>query len=122
MILPIIVLVTFATIETCTALYKKQYLEIVAFEGARVGVVPGAESANVMYKCEMLLQAANVVDYTITAIPSDPTTLEAGDYFTVEITAPLSSLKRPFWPSGVLFDQARMASARSGSCSAISTM
>lgn len=91
MILPIIVLVTFATIETCTALYKKQYLEIVAFEGARVGVVPGAESANVMYKCETLLQAANVVDYTITAIPSDPTTLEAGDYFTVEITAPLSS-------------------------------
>ena len=87
--LPVVVLITFATIETCTALYKKQFLEIVAYEGARVGVVPGAESANVIYKCETLLQAGGIADYTIAPIPSDPATLEPGDYFTVEISAPL---------------------------------
>ncbi len=89
--LPLVVLVTFATIEICTALHKQQYLKIVAYEGARVGVTPRAESADVMHKCETLLQARNIVGYTITTMPTDPATLVAGDYYTITIVAPLYS-------------------------------
>lgn len=89
--LPILVLIVFATIETCSMIYLKQTLAITAYEGARIGVVPKASDVNVDYQCSVLLDARNVKGYTITMNPPNPATLSSGDFFEVTIAAAYSA-------------------------------
>lgn len=86
--LPILVLITLATIESCTMLHLQQRLKTTAFEAARVGIVPGAEPINVQYQCELLMDRHGVLDYSVTMDPADPQSLDQGDYFTVTVNAP----------------------------------
>lgn len=88
--LPILVLLMLATMEACSMLYLQQKLKVTAFEGARVGIVPDAEVANVMHQCEVLLNASDVQSYSVSLSPSDPTTLNRGDYLTVTVSAPFA--------------------------------
>ena len=83
--LPILVIVAFVAIEACGMLYLAQSLKIASFEGARVGVVPLAETDNVVFQCETLLDDRAIQGYTISLDPSDPALLEEGDYFRVTI-------------------------------------
>jgi len=85
--LPVLVTVLLATTEACTILHVQQSLKISAFEGARVGTVPGADADNVTYQCETLLDDHNVESYTVSMDPPSPTTLNQGDYFKVTISA-----------------------------------
>jgi hypothetical protein len=85
--LPILVLITLATIESCTMLHLQQRLKTTAFEAARVGIVPGANSSNVNYQCQLLLDAHRVEAYEVSMEPSNPETLQQGDYFTVTVSA-----------------------------------
>lgn len=85
--LPVLVLVTLATVEACTMLFVQQTLKVTAFEGARVGIVPSAQAANVDYQCRTILDDHNVQGYSVTMDPSAPETLESGDWFTVTTTA-----------------------------------
>lgn len=85
--LPILVILTLATIEACTMMWVQQSLKISAYEGARVGTVPEAKSENVAFQCSTLLDNQNVKSYTVTMDPADPRSLESGDYFTVTIDA-----------------------------------
>lgn len=89
--LPILIVILFATIECCNMLFVAQSLKITAFEGARVGVVPGAEASNVQFQCEQILSARGVNGATITTVPSDPTSLAPGDYFQVNVSANYAS-------------------------------
>lgn len=88
--LPILLLVAVAAIETCGMLYVSQTLKIASFEGARIGVVPDAEAENVEFQCDTLLQDRGVKGYTISLSPTDPGTLNEGDYFRVIIEADYS--------------------------------
>ena len=85
--LPVLVLILFGTIETCNMLFVSQSLKIVAFEGSRVGTVPGAEADNVQYQCETLLDDRDISGATIAFTP-DPATLQPGEFFQVTIEAP----------------------------------
>ena len=89
--LPILTLVTFATIEACAMIHLKQSLKIVAYEGARVGIVPEAKASNVQYQCETLLDDFDVNGYAVTMSPSDPGALDQGDYFEVTVTTNFAS-------------------------------
>lgn len=89
--LPILVVILFSTIECCNMLFIAQSLKITAFEGARVGVVPGAESSNVQYQCEQILLERGVNSATVTTVPSDPASLAPGDYFQVNVSANYAS-------------------------------
>lgn len=89
--LPILVIVLFATIESCNMLFVAQSLKITAYEGARVGVVPNAEATNVQYQCDTILIDRGVADTTVTMEPADPTSLSSGDYFKVTVTANYAS-------------------------------
>ncbi len=68
-------------------LYVSQTLKITAFEGARVGIVPGAEAANVAFQATAILDDHNVRGHSVTMNPADPGTLQSGDWFTVTTTA-----------------------------------
>ncbi|TWU46363.1 TadE-like protein [Rubripirellula tenax] len=85
--LPVLVILTLATIEACTLLFVQQSLKTTAFEGARVGIVPGAMATNVAFQCETLLDDHSVQSYTVEMDPADPATLKQGDWFTVTVTA-----------------------------------
>ncbi len=86
--LPILVLITLATIESCTMLHLQQRLKTTAFEAARVGIVPGAQPVNVQYQCQLLLDNHGVAGYSVSMDPPNPSTLEQGDFFTVTVNAP----------------------------------
>ena len=88
--LPVLVLVTIATIEACQMYHVQQSLKITAYEGARIGTTPQAEVTNVRFQCETLLDSQGVKGYTIDMTP-DPTALEEGDFFTVTVECDFNS-------------------------------
>jgi hypothetical protein len=88
--LPVLVLVTLATIEACAMLYLKQTLAIAAFEGARLGVISGSESLNVEAQSQLILIDHGVSNYSISMEPSDPASLISGDFFRVTVSAECS--------------------------------
>lgn len=86
--LPMLVLVTLATIEACTMIYLKQSLKIAAYEAGRVGMVPGAEPENIQAQCDQLLSSRNVHGYTVMCDPPHPSRLAGGDFFRISVSAP----------------------------------
>ena len=85
--LPVLVLILLATIDACVMLQLQQNVAITAYEGARIGIIPGAENATLQLQCEMLLDDRNISNYTITTSPADLSTLSEGDLLTVTVTA-----------------------------------
>lgn len=85
--LPILVVILLATVETCVMLQLKQNLAITAYEGARVGIMPGVQGNTVDLQCQMLLDDRSINGYTITMDPADPATMNVGEDFTVTIAA-----------------------------------
>jgi Flp pilus assembly protein TadG len=84
--LPVLVMLLLGTLEACRMIQLKQDLSITAYEGARIGIIPGASSYAVQTQCEMLLDDRNVRSYEV-AIDPDPSLLDVGDLFTVTVTA-----------------------------------
>jgi len=85
--LPVLVVLLVATIEACVMLQLKQNLAVTAYEGARVGIIPGIEADTVEYQCQLLLDDRNINAYTITLDPVDPQTMDLGEEFTITIAA-----------------------------------
>lgn len=86
--IPLILLLTFATLEICSAIFVKETLTIAAYEGARVGVKRRATAQDAYDQCETVLLARGIVDYEINITPSDLSTLSALDTVTVNVQAP----------------------------------
>ena len=99
--LPILVLILLATIEACVMLQLQQNLAVTAYEGTRVGIMPGTGANAVQLQCEMLLDDRNINGYTITMDPADPYGMNVGDPFTVTVTADCSANSVT---GGVFFD------------------
>lgn len=89
--LPLVLFLTFATVEACHFIHLKQSLKIAAFEGVRVGIVRGANASNVQAQCQLFLDARNVNEYSLQLTPVNPASVPAGDYFRVAVSAPYSS-------------------------------
>jgi hypothetical protein len=85
--LPVLVVLLVATIESCVMLQLQQNLAVTAYEGARVGIIPGMDAGTVEFQCQLLLDDRNINAYTITLDPVDPQTMSMGDEFTVTIDA-----------------------------------
>lgn len=89
--LPVMVLVFMATMEVCTMIRLKQKLKMAAYEGARVGALPGSATDNVLWQCETLCDQHGLQDATTSLSPSNPASLDSGDWFQVEVSAPYAS-------------------------------
>lgn len=85
--LPILVVLVIATIETCVMLQLQQNLAVTAYEGARIGIMPGTGASAVDFQCQMLLDDRNINAYTVTLDPADPSSMNVGDEFTVTVAA-----------------------------------
>lgn len=89
--LPVIILVVFGTIETCSMIFLKQSLRICAYEGARVALVPGSNAGNVLGGCQSFLDGRNIQSATVTVTPSDFDSQPYGTLVTVSVSANCSA-------------------------------
>ncbi|WDQ15804.1 TadE/TadG family type IV pilus assembly protein [Rhodopirellula sp. P2] len=89
--LPLLLVVMMGTVEACTMIRLQQKMKMVAYEGARVGLLPEAMADNVEWQCETLSADQRLNDIVVVLDPVDPRTLDSGDWFTVEVRAPFSS-------------------------------
>lgn len=85
--LPLLLSLFFGAIETSEMIFLDQSLSVVAYEGARVGVRPLANSGEVRTCCQNLLAARNIFRAAITLNPPDVSTLASGDQFQITISA-----------------------------------
>ncbi len=67
-------------------LQLKQNLAVTAYEGARIGILPGTDESAVQTQCQLILDDRGIEAYNITISP-DPTTTEVGDLLTVTVAA-----------------------------------
>jgi hypothetical protein len=66
-------------------IYLRQSLKIVAFECARLGIVPEMTISDLQDQCDVLLLGRKLKDYKMTCTPSDLSTLSFGDNLTVTV-------------------------------------
>jgi Flp pilus assembly protein TadG len=88
--MPVIVLIVLATIEACAMIFLQQSLSVAAYEGARVALAPGAQSSNVAYQCQLILDDRDVNGATVIVNPGDIPGAAAGTWINVETSAPFS--------------------------------
>lgn len=100
--LPVFVLIFLATIEATSMIFLKQSLEIAAYEGARIAIIPGSDSSNVNAGCTLLLDGRSVQADSITVIPNDFDSQPYGTVIRVQVTAQCSdnSAISPWFYSG----------------------
>ena len=89
--MPVLVLIVLGTIESCAMLFLQQSLDIAAYEGARMALVPKAKAANVTYQCELILKDRGVNDATAKVTPVDFGRASEGSWLRVETSAPFNS-------------------------------
>ena len=89
LLLPFVLLMAFATLEICSALYVRQTIKTIAFEGARVGVRRHATQGQSVAMCTQLLTDRGIQGGTISVTPADFSTLNALQPISVTVQAPL---------------------------------
>ena len=95
--LPVFILILFGTIETTTMIFLQQSLEICAYQGARVALIPSSTTANVTAACNTILSNRNVQSATVSITPANYDSQPYGTLIRVRVTAPCNS-NSPFSP------------------------
>ncbi len=88
--LPVLTLISLATIESTAMIFLQQSLSVAAYEGARVALVPTSIEENAQYQAEWILAGRQVYGATVTVTPSNFELLPAGTWIQVTTTAPFS--------------------------------
>jgi hypothetical protein len=86
--LPVLVLLVLAMIECCTMIFLKQSLTVAAYEGVRTSIEPNAVAAEVVTKCDGVLNDRRVEQPRIVITPANFEALAPGEYVTVTVSAP----------------------------------
>ena len=93
--IPIVLLLTFGTLDICNTIFLKETITVAAYEGARVGSKRLATRADAEAMVRTILTARGVVerrpnDFQITVSPANFSTLRALDPITVLVNVPVS--------------------------------
>ncbi|MCS7471041.1 pilus assembly protein [Stieleria sp. ICT_E10.1] len=86
--LPVFLLITFATLETCRMIYLRQSLKLAAYESARLGILPDIAPASLQDQCDVILLGRGIENYTLSHTPSDLSALEFGNLLVTTVEAP----------------------------------
>jgi hypothetical protein len=89
--LPVIMLLVFGMIESCSMIFLKQSLTVAAYEGVRTALEEQAVAADVRLTCEQILVDRQVQDGTIAIAPGDFELLPSGEYISITVSAPADS-------------------------------
>ena len=88
--LPVLTLITLATIESSAMIFLQQSLSVAAYEGARVALVPSSTEENARYQSELILTGRQVQGSTVTITPNNFEVSLAGTWIQVVASAPFS--------------------------------
>ena len=88
--LPLLILMLFGAVELSHANMVLNSAEAAAYEGARRGIVPGAQASNCVNAAQSLLDIGGIRNSTITVTPADLQTSNA-DTVMVTIEVPYAS-------------------------------
>lgn len=86
--IPVVLLLTFATLEICSAIFVKETLTVAAYEGARIGVKRRATYQDAYDQTLSILEARGLVNYEINISPANFNSLDALDLITINVEAP----------------------------------
>lgn len=96
--MPIMMVITFGSIEAANGIYLKQMVTQAAYEGARVATTIGATQADASSFAQQVLDSRNIQGYTITIQPTITASTPSGTEVTVTVTAPSNSnAVAPLW-------------------------
>ena len=101
LVLPILLLLTFAVIEYGWLTFRASQVNQAARHGARIAVRPAATAEEVEDAVAAIMNGAGLTDYTLTITPPDPDT-EVGDPVTVVVSVdygPISLTGAAFVPT-----------------------
>lgn len=85
--LPLIFLVILSTVETCNRIFLQQKLEVIAYEGSRVAIIPDSKHLDVTQQVEELAAARGIDVSDVTVEPADFENASEGTFITVEVSA-----------------------------------
>jgi Flp pilus assembly protein TadG len=93
--IPIVLLITFGTLDVCNTIFLKETVTVAAYEGARVGTKRLATRADAEAMVRTILTARGVVekranDFEIIVSPSNFSSLKALDPITVWVNVPVN--------------------------------
>ena len=86
--LPVIILLTFASIEASTMIFVEQALCVAGYEGVRLAIQGDATNDDVIARCEEFLGNRQVVGATISIEPDDVSVVESGQPIAITVSAP----------------------------------
>lgn len=89
MVLPLIMIITFAMIEISRLMMLQHTADTAAYEGARHAMVPGANAKEAATAAQEMLDAAGLRDTTVYVSPSE--ILESTPLITVRVDVPVAS-------------------------------
>ena len=88
--LPVMVLVTLGAIESTNAIYLKQSLTSIAYEGVRIASGAGGTASDAQQVCQTMLAARNIRGATVTCTPITSGT-SPGTPITVNVSASVAN-------------------------------
>ena len=88
--LPVLLIMLLGTMEICTMIRLRQKLNMIAYETARVGVLPNTKQKEVQYQCQLLCEDQQLNTISLETTPADPRQLRSGEWFTVHLSAPFT--------------------------------
>ncbi len=89
--LPAIVLLVMASIESCSMIFLDQTLYVSGYEGVRAAIQQDATNADVLQRCNDILDARYVNGSSIEIEPADVADVASGQTITITVTAPCDS-------------------------------
>src|SRR4051812_39614156 len=104
LVFPILLSLTFGTVEYGYYFYVKHTLQGAAREGARAAITPTATNALVTTAVSAAMTAAGLQNsgYTLTPSPSDVSTVAAGQPITVSVSCSWGTVGAGFRPLGLI--------------------
>ncbi len=87
-VLPVLLILIFGTIEICQRIFVRQSLVIAAYEGARLGARRNSTNAQVIARCNTILAQRRVAGAAVTVTPTNILEASTADEIQVSITAP----------------------------------
>jgi Flp pilus assembly protein TadG len=89
--LPVLIVITFGTLETCQLLFTKQSLAVAAYEAGRVAARSEGTTEEALNRFNQIATARRLQSSTITITPADVDEVAVGETIRIDVTAPVAS-------------------------------
>lgn len=85
--LPVVLIIILGTVEVCNGIFLKQSMLLMAFEGARVAIIPEATAEDVAQQINEMGTERGIAIDTVEVIPSDFASTPMGTFIEVVVTS-----------------------------------